>query len=329
MDMAMPDRSVRANPMDPRIPCPVCGQPVHPVAGRCKYCKTDLVKLRESRGMRAPRIDPAMVDAAANAPAAVPMPFAPPAAAAPAAAPVNGHNGHTMEPAYAPLDPLPVKTSWTRRWPLLVAIVAGIAILVCAYLLLFDQDGGKHAAAATHKDTTPSHDPMNTQPDPPPLAQGGQLGQPGTQHGQPQLPPNFDDPPPGSVPPPDPDPNPPVLTAPPQQGGGSLGGAALPPAEEFFPELADKLDSKLKACGLDFGKLGMPNIDLGSMLGGFGGDPDTMREEVRQGRCTYDEAKATRCFANIDAIQCKGGDISQLGGMMMQLDDCMSALQCQ
>jgi anti-sigma factor RsiW len=28
--------------LEARIPCPACGGPIHPVAGRCKHCKTDL-----------------------------------------------------------------------------------------------------------------------------------------------------------------------------------------------------------------------------------------------------------------------------------------------
>ncbi len=29
-----------------RVPCPQCGGPIHPIAGRCKHCKTDLVAMR-------------------------------------------------------------------------------------------------------------------------------------------------------------------------------------------------------------------------------------------------------------------------------------------
>lgn len=32
-----------------RIPCPICRGPIHPVAGRCKHCKTDLVAVREGK----------------------------------------------------------------------------------------------------------------------------------------------------------------------------------------------------------------------------------------------------------------------------------------
>ena len=39
----MPDRP------EARIPCPVCGGAIHPVAGRCKHCKTDLAALRTGR----------------------------------------------------------------------------------------------------------------------------------------------------------------------------------------------------------------------------------------------------------------------------------------
>ncbi|MBK9034698.1 MAG: hypothetical protein IPL61_26105 [Myxococcales bacterium] len=27
-----------------RVPCPLCRQPIHPIAGRCRHCKVDLTR---------------------------------------------------------------------------------------------------------------------------------------------------------------------------------------------------------------------------------------------------------------------------------------------
>src|SRR5262245_32516628 len=39
----------------PHQACPSCGNPVHPVAGRCRHCQVDLVGLR-SKARRAARL---------------------------------------------------------------------------------------------------------------------------------------------------------------------------------------------------------------------------------------------------------------------------------
>lgn len=28
-----------------RVPCPLCGLPVHPIAGRCRHCRSDLTRV--------------------------------------------------------------------------------------------------------------------------------------------------------------------------------------------------------------------------------------------------------------------------------------------
>src|SRR5262245_25230008 len=56
----------RPGPADARIPCPLCGGLIHPIAGRCKHCKGDLRALRSSRPAAAATL-PAL-----NQPAAAP-----------------------------------------------------------------------------------------------------------------------------------------------------------------------------------------------------------------------------------------------------------------
>jgi hypothetical protein len=321
MHMAMADRMTRANPMDARIPCPVCGQDIHPVAGRCKHCKTDLVKLREARGVRAPRIDPAVIGVAAVAPAVQPTAAAPESKpeAAPIVPPTNGHTSHLLPPVLAYDAPeiagsMPVRSSLARRWPILVAILAGIAIVVCAYILLLAPDTKAAAARPARRDTTPAPDRMDTMPAPNHLPDpwGGQ----GSQGGTPQLPPNFDDPPaPGQAPPPNPPANPPTL----QPG-------AVPSAEDYFSTLQDKACEKLQACGLG-GQMGQAMCELL----GDASIADQTREMVRAGRCTYDETKAAACFSTIESVQCKSGslDLDQIPSLIMSYGDCAEALRCQ
>ena len=67
-------------PADARIPCPLCGGLIHPIAGRCKHCKGDISTTRSSRpaATALPALQP-------SAPQANPY--------APAPAPTNGVNG--------------------------------------------------------------------------------------------------------------------------------------------------------------------------------------------------------------------------------------------
>lgn len=35
--------------LEARVPCPQCGGPIHPIAGRCKHCKADLAARRAGK----------------------------------------------------------------------------------------------------------------------------------------------------------------------------------------------------------------------------------------------------------------------------------------
>src|SRR6188768_1590135 len=43
---------------DARVPCPLCGGLIHPVAGRCKHCKEDLTQFRANRPPAAAALPP-------------------------------------------------------------------------------------------------------------------------------------------------------------------------------------------------------------------------------------------------------------------------------
>jgi hypothetical protein len=179
------------------MPCPVCGGLIHPIAGKCKHCKSDL------RDLRGPR--PAAV---APLPALAPVALRGEAPVAPTAAPAtsNGHgtsNGHaaatngrrsgyTPSPSREPIMPairpssseytgpqpiLPARVtarhgtgtvnperSALRHWPVVVIILAVIAILAAVALLVWppaaDTAGKRTAPGATG----PSPDHMDTNP---------------------------------------------------------------------------------------------------------------------------------------------------------------------
>ena len=38
--------AARPGPSDARVPCPLCGGLIHPIAGKCKHCKADLTAHR-------------------------------------------------------------------------------------------------------------------------------------------------------------------------------------------------------------------------------------------------------------------------------------------
>ena len=326
MSMAMATRSNRANPSDARIPCPVCGQQIHPVAGRCKHCKTDLVKMREQHGQRAPKVDLAAVGSA-------PVPAAPPvflpAPDAPGPAPGNGHAPPptTFAPppevapppaflASYPETPGAAPEAKAPRWPLVVVLLAGIAIIVCAYILLFaGDDSAKASSVKKSSGGMPAPDRMETMPAPPPV-QVPDLADPWTA-------PPAPDPAPAPTPnlPSDPFADP--FGAPPPRSATPPGG--VPIAEEFMAGVFDAMCRKAAACGLD--QIGVDACNLLSSSG----FADLSREEVRAGRCTYDEAKAARCLASIDALSCNGTgmDLDQALGSFLGIGDCTTALVCR
>src|SRR5205814_5764562 len=64
---------------DARVPCPLCGGLIHPVAGRCKHCKEDLSTFRAGRPQAAATL-PALNGHTITAPATLHAP--PPVVAA-------------------------------------------------------------------------------------------------------------------------------------------------------------------------------------------------------------------------------------------------------
>ncbi len=306
------------------MPCPVCGGAIHPIAGKCKHCKADLVRLR---GRVAPA--PPAVLAAAFAPRldGTPPPFAPagpgvvPAPAAVARPhPLIG-SGPPQAPAAAAalptlheLPPLPVTRT---RWPLVVALLAGVAIVVCVVLLLGDNNSS--AAGGVKKRAAPAPDRMDTSPAPPaarpPLSRDPFSGPQGA---APDLPPDPR-PPPGA----DPFQLPPPLTAP--------SGGAAPSPDEFYGAAFAAGCRRLAQCP------GFEDLEQLCALTSLLPAGDDYAAKIRGGQCTYDEHAAQRCLSDLASMPCLSSqsidfDLDKLqdlfGSFSSKLDNCTTALRC-
>ncbi len=140
-----------------RIPCPLCGGLVHPVAGRCKHCKGDLVALRTGKpqahaalpalGPRtnepveprppAPHVAPQhLIEQAARAYVATgPMVFPPDAPRPAALDPSTATFSRGPEPARQVLPPRPTGRMFAAQapsapvWPVIVIVIATLAVM--------------------------------------------------------------------------------------------------------------------------------------------------------------------------------------------------------
>ena len=176
--------AARPGPSEARVPCPVCGGLIHPIAGKCKHCKSDL---RELRGPRPTAV--VSLPALGGARPAVANPGAAAIVAAAAAKlDANGQkNGHSHAPATGgipsgvvtdgtkPILPPRLtqqryaasgtsasgeRSAW-RSWPVVVIVIAVIAIIAAIVLMVWPPtvDSGKRAGSVV----PPAPDRMNTE----------------------------------------------------------------------------------------------------------------------------------------------------------------------
>lgn len=126
---------------DARVPCPLCGGLIHPVAGRCKHCKQDLTAHRAGKPAASTAL-PALIAAAA-----VPEPSRPVLPPRP-----TGTSIAAQQP----------KRSLLHNWPLLVILLAGTAIVGAVVIMVWPQHHGepshtlKPPPAPERMDTDPS-----------------------------------------------------------------------------------------------------------------------------------------------------------------------------
>jgi len=192
--------AARPGPADARIPCPLCGGLIHPIAGRCKHCKGELRALRSARPAAVATL-PALNQPAASHtnghargptngyhPEAAPAPGMPPqhpphappqslvqavAAVAPiplAIHPIDRAQGGPgdalpiLPPRPTGRYPAPAPRATWRSWPVIVIILAVIAIVAAVILMLFPPGGIKDEGG--NNAVQPAPDRMDTNPAP-------------------------------------------------------------------------------------------------------------------------------------------------------------------
>jgi len=311
------------SPADPRVACPVCGGLIHPIAGRCKHCKSDLSALRTN--VQSGPVALAPLGAAAAAPFAVPP--SGPHAALPAYngyAGYNGSNGHGN--GHAGLPPLgqgaaamPMAatvvapggvvrpaSAWSRRWPIVVVILAAVAIVVSIVLLLKDDDP---KSSKVHHGIQPSMDnTMNTNPmipsDPDPWGQPPSLA--------PQAPP-----------PPDPG----GITGGITGGGSSTNPIGAPPRERFMKAMYTTMCERMRSCGAPSGAAAMDAFCSDSFMDTL----DSLSANIDSMCPNYNAAKASACLTKLASFPCVGSgstwDTSQMYGLISGFSECTETCQ--
>lgn len=356
--------AVRPSPADARVPCPLCGGLIHPIAGRCKHCKGDLRAMRSARPAAAATL-PALASGAAAAPTytrgnqnghpaqaggqlrnghaayAPPVATPPPQAAAPVpmAAPALDGSRPVLPPRpTGRMYAAPPAPAWWKSWPLIVIALAGLAIVAAVILMVWPPPREDEPIAEPVKagKLAPAPERMDTDPLPP------------TQPG------------------PTPAPNPPPPAAPdPWNGGnGALPAPAAPDADPDVdipddPDAPDPDDSAAADPDVSGGVVG----GVGGIGGGGASGPtlqgasaimigmmrhacdrattcgqldDMMQDYCKMTRslplapppatCTA----AQRCFEEIDQMSCtvNWSDVSALNSVMYKFQACIEAMAC-
>jgi len=138
---------------DARIPCPLCGGAIHPIAGRCKHCKGDVGALRGGRPTAAATL-PALIARSAEATygqAATPVPGAP--AVADSASPATPE-GMPILPARPTGRMHAVAPS--ARWPAIVIVLSVVSIAIAVTVMLWPA-ASRPAAAPQQAHVEPEH----------------------------------------------------------------------------------------------------------------------------------------------------------------------------
>jgi len=290
---------------DGRIPCPLCGGLVHPVAGRCKHCKQDLAAMRTGRAAATTPLPSLQNGPVANAMPQMMAAIAPNPIAIPQAA---------YNPSASVLPPRvtgrsaavrPQKSSW-KSWPMLVIVLASVAIVVAVVMMVWPP--GQSDPGRKMLSQPPAPERMESDPLPPAGAGNTNGADPWGGHSQadpkqPVTPRVTPDPlPPKAVNPPDP--QDPFSNPDPFGNLASASGGAV------FQAVLVHACTKLKSC---------PNPDdtVTSMCDAF-----AMFPKAPPPSCDA----ATRCFDAIDKLDCATdlGNMSP-GDVMMKMQDCMTA----
>lgn len=299
---------------DARVPCPLCGGLIHPVAGRCKHCKEDLSQLRAGRPQAA-AVLPALNGKV--------MPAQPQAQVA-----GNGTSVHvdtavpiaiSARDGSAPILPqrsqsrsMPVqgrRGSLLRNWPMLVIILAMIAIVGAVVIMVLPPDK-ENAGGKRQLMPTPAPDRMETSPMPDKHGQANpNPSDPWATPGDPYAAPD----PQANIPQPRMTPDPPRGAPDPDDLFNGLGSSLN---SMFLLTLANQACKKLKACP------GADHSTLDVVCDGFASMPIPPIPTS----C----AAAQRCLEAIDKMDCdtSAGSVNPLSSVMLMQDCVKAATEC-
>ena len=293
---------------DGRIPCPLCGGLIHPIAGKCKHCKADLSAYRAARPAASaplPALHPGAAPTGNGQPAApIAHAVAMPPAAQAVLPPRPTARAHTAEPS---------GSAW-RSWPVVVIVVAMMAIVAAVVLMVWPAGHDRSGKSALPPPPAPERMDTQTPPVTPPIAP-----HPAPHASAPVDPPAGA---PGADPPgdpaaqagPDDDPDADDAFTTPHAAPGR-GRRALPLNTGGMLQLAmaARLCRKLVKCGT--GDETMKTTC--EAIANLPSDPPA--------GCPA----AERCLHHIDTMGCSAQpDVLQVGLLLMQFSDCIDATRC-
>ncbi len=277
--------------VEPRIACPACGGQVHPIAGRCKHCRADL-----SQGRPAAMLGrPPLMALGGGAPPP------PPAFASGNGHPAPAHASHPAAMLPSTAAPATSSASWSSRWPLIVALLAILAIIASVALLMFGGGSGKKKDSGAKRFDGPAPELMPTDPlsprvTPPAPPPNGAPHANGTTPTDPRSP--FDNP---ALPPP----------PPPRAGAGPA------TAHEFFSQAVDGACRRMTTCAANDPTVASYCTMAHQML-------PQMTDSIATMCTDYDGAAGQQCLDAVARFPCPSGaiDTNAMAATLMGLSGC-------
>lgn len=297
---------------DARVPCPLCGGLIHPIAGRCKHCKEDLTAHRAARPQATVALPPL-----SNAKQANGTNGHAPAVAGPAAtATAPREASQPILPPRTTARSMPAaRPSVWRSWPMLVIVLAAVAIVTATVIMLLPPDRKK---ARGKMSAPPAPERMQTNPLPEKHSQiDPWAAPPGTVPQAPDPQPAVPTPP-APMDPDVPDPDDDDIWG----GGGGVGGLGLPggggmlgtPGRgAFLINVLDRACKRLATC---------PDVDQSALT--IICEQVAMIPKPPVPRC----AAAQRCLEAIDRLSCSQAQFTSPMSMFTLFDDCSAADNC-
>lgn len=292
-------------PSDGRLPCPQCGGLVHPIAGRCKHCKADLAEARGARPAAAAAL-PALAGGGIARPATTakadptPAPVTPVRAIAAAAA--DAQPILPPRPTGRMQTPKASGGSLLRNWPVLVIILAALAIAAAVVIMVWP--ASTPAKADTRLAPPPAPERMDTNPLPP---QGSLTPPPGKAQPPGADPWNNNNG--GAAPDPDIDPRDPLadpFANPRAQGGPSPGG------NDMAVVMMKHVCNRMSNCG---------NPMLSSMCSMF----DQLTGPTSPPSCSA----AQRCVDSLDQLDCNISSLTSMGDVTKLFNGIQACVEAQ